>query len=198
MTSRDWRHRTHADADQTRRARWNDDVNKFTSTLHSSDIDKLQLAVHDRVLDWTSLWAHYSENKQRRLKFSAHVTRQRARDQLANLLLGHDRRTVLFIGDQASKTGYHGHPAYPVTALRDHLAHVGIVVLVDEYRTSATCSNCGAFLHMADYKHPVCDQCDVVWQRDVNAARNIKSVVDNYIAGKRRPSHLRKHWRESA
>lgn len=191
VTSRSWRHRTHADADQARRARWDEDVVKFQSSFSSANIDSLQAAVHDRVMAWHPLWAHYGEKKQRRLKFSAHVSRQRARDQLANQLLGQDRRTVLFIGDQATRTGYKGHPGYPVTALRDHLGHLGIVVLVDEYRTSATCCDCGNFLDMANYKRPACDNCDVIWHRDLNAACNIKSVVDSYLAGKRRPSHLR-------
>lgn len=190
VTSQSWRHRTHADEHQARRARWDDTVKMTTTTLNSTDVDGLQQALHERIINWTTLWSHYGELKLRRLAFSAHVTRQRARDQIANYLFGRDRHTVLFIGDQATRTGYRGHPGYPVTALRDHLASTGIVILVDEYRTSATCSDCHDFVDMDQYKYPYCKYCQHRWHRDVNAACNIKAIVDAYVAGRGRPSHL--------
>jgi len=108
VTSQSWRHRTHADEHQARRARWDDTVKMTTTTLNSTDVDGLQQALHERIINWTTLWSHYGELKLRRLAFSAHVTRQRARDQIANCLFGRDRQTILFIGDQATRTGYRG------------------------------------------------------------------------------------------
>jgi len=49
IESRNWRHRTHADAHQARRSRWDVGLVKISTTLYSANLDTLAAAVHERV-----------------------------------------------------------------------------------------------------------------------------------------------------
>ena len=49
----------------------------------------------------------------------------------------------------------------------------GRVMKVNSAYTSQLCHRCGENLDMTDYRHPVCVNCQVGWDRDENAAANI-------------------------
>lgn len=86
--------------------------------------------------------------------------------------------------------------------------------MVDEFRTSAMCSQCGNLLVTPRAPAPVeeetaeerltrlrttyplkqCHTCNTVWNRDYNASRNIAQILIRYIESEydinSRPAHL--------
>jgi transposase len=74
-----------------------------------------------------------------------------------------------------------------------------VVVLVDEYNTSQVCSVCG-LKGLKKLRLPgdelygvlVCPNCSKVWQRDVNASRNIHYVATAEVGGGNRPVAFRR------
>jgi len=94
-----------------------------------------------------------------------------------------------------------GVPPAPVTKVRDHLARHGRVVLVNEFRTSITCSRCFARMKRHEQVHTTMhcanhsdshQRCPWSWNRDVNAARNIALIFKVHMAGEDRPRAFRR------
>ena len=82
-------------------------------------------------------------------QFWAKSKRQRALDFVARDLVGHDNSpkkhpaAISFVGDMATNGSPKGNGPVPAIACREHLAKKGLLVLVDEFRTSCMCSSCG-------------------------------------------------------
>jgi len=65
------------------------------------------------------------------------------------------------------------------------------VVLIDEYFTSQKCHACGGQLEMNQAtRMGDCAKCRKSWDRDMNAARNIRAVFNAQVAGLPRPAYL--------
>lgn len=67
-----------------------------------------------------------------------------------------------------------------------------IVVDIDEYKTSRICNNCGtdSLSKQKEVKRCsvlFCDSCRTIWQRDVNAAKNMMKISLSVWAGDGRP-----------
>ena len=93
--------------------------------------------------------------------------------------------------------------------MRDVFRKAGYsVYLVDEFRTSKCCYNCGENLEkFVERRNPRpwkrdqtimvhgllrCTSCKCLWNRDVNASLNIRRVVEEHIKGNGRPVYLRR------
>jgi len=150
------------------------------------------LAARWTVARWTALWAFWSGRWRARQRFALKMREQRSYAHLANLVLGWERNKVCVLGNAVFIASQRGLPPTPTLTLRRYLARSGRVVLVDEYRTSKTCSVCGDEMH----KHPGawsiyhCKSCKITWSRDRNAALNIAHVYERHHAGQPRPAHL--------
>jgi transposase len=80
-----------------------------------------------------------------------------------------------------------------------------IFIPMDEYMTSQVCSKCGhrtlsnkvttgpGRTTKRMYTVLVCNHCHTVWQRDVNASRNIRALFLNMVTSGRRPGLLARH-----
>jgi len=70
-----------------------------------------------------------------------------------------------------------------VSALKNaFLSRGGCVLCVNPAYTSKTCSVCGEICReLKDQKRHVCEHCGVEWDRDFNAAENIRSKGERYI-----------------
>jgi transposase len=76
------------------------------------------------------------------------------------------------------------------------------VVKIDEHRTSKCCSSCrSGEVHNVTYDGKRCHQvvrcgnselCGVVWQRDLNASRNIRELLMCKVRGDERPDKLKR------
>ena len=77
--------------------------------------------------------------------------------------------------------------------IRRRLAATRRVVLIDEYFTSQKCHACGEQLEMNQAtRMGDCAKCRKSWDRDMNAARNIRAVFNAQVAGLPRPAYLRR------
>ncbi|KAG1436416.1 hypothetical protein G6F56_013565 [Rhizopus delemar] len=78
-----------------------------------------------------------------------------------------------------------------------------VVLDIDEYNTSQVCSKCQALglrklrtETSSFFSVLVCDHCatqtggQTIWQRDVNASRNMHSIATSIIHGQPRPNHF--------
>jgi hypothetical protein len=121
-----------------------------------------------------------------------------------------DREKVLIgLGDWSQQDGVlKGKPKTPVKKWRRELRNYATVVRIDEYRTSKTCSCCHqeGDVRMRNLKlekikkdgtkklekcHEVVrcnnESCKKTWQRDVNASRNIRTLLMAKVRGEERP-----------
>ncbi|CEJ01240.1 hypothetical protein RMCBS344292_15274 [Rhizopus microsporus] len=185
----------------------------------------------DLVLGQTAAGAPYT---------LAHRTNSKKRKKVKNtskkasgIVAKEVKRTVIAYGD-ASLTGTKaGHTSIPVKKVQRALAQRALVIPVDEFRTSVTCSKCHRRLEnkyerqklekvrlqgeknatlrclndnkrivgrtsecpqrepnsyppvIYQLKHcqlcPAANDRDIVWQRDINAALNIRSILVTYV-----------------
>ena len=184
------------------RAVWDHDQKQALNELSRHSLATLEPATLKASLNvhlghLHQLHRHYGQIKWRRLAFSSRVSKSRALALLADQLLGKDRKTIVFVGDCATQTGFRKNVSAPVVELREYIARFGMVVLVDEWGTSSVCSSCDAHVSTSSrdggsYKAPKCLGCGLVHQRDVNAAANVRSIVRSYFGNKGRPANLRR------
>ena len=72
-----------------------------------------------------------------------------------------------------------------------------IAVTIDEYKTSRICNKCRsesleAVSHTRGQGVLECKTCSTLWQRDVNAAKNMLSIgVDVWMGGREDPKNLK-------
>jgi transposase len=110
------------------------------------------------------------------------------------------RRTLVGYGDWSNQDGtLRGTPKSGVKRLKRALRSYGAtVVMVDEFKTSKTCSACHRTVEKASYKGVECHQvvrcqnpaCRTYWQRDFNAARNILTCFQHKVSNQPRPAAM--------
>ena len=111
-------------------------------------------------------------------------------------------RTIIGWGDWSQQDGFlKGTPKAPVKKVRRAFKKMGFTIVeLDEFRTSKCCSSCGHVATNVEYGNVHCHQvvrcgnseCDVVWQRDCNAARNLRAVLLSLLHGWPRPVALQR------
>ena len=133
----------------------------------------------------------YGQKKQKRWRWKSYINKQKTFDKLCNRITGGNPRTVVAFGDGRFSSTSRGHAPGPVNELYTQLRRRRCRVRkVDEFRTSIVCSLCDSRL----YGLKVCkDICLTLWNRDVNAGRNIREcfLYMNENEG-RRPEALRR------
>ena len=109
------------------------------------------------------------------------------------------KRPVVFFGDFTDNGGVkYGHRRPPIKAIRHRLRLHAHVIDLDEYRSSKFCSTCTSNQSLAttqllevenvevgeEKMHAVvrCGVCNQVWNRDVNACRNLRGIVKYGLA----------------
>jgi hypothetical protein len=114
------------------------------------------------------------------------------------------RRALVGYGDYSNADGaIRGTPKSGVKRLKRALRSYGAtVVMVDEYKTSKTCSSCHHTVEKVFYQGVECHQvvrcqntdspCRIYWQRDFNAARNIHNCFLSKLQGQQRPLAMRR------
>lgn len=134
-----------------------------------------------------------------RRRHRSNLSRARAKaiDKLANVLMkkpGDGSQRIVAFGD-----GQFGHTRYGPLPRKDFLrscALRGVVVLIDEYKTTQMCSRCGAKLikntvtRVFRCASETCRDREV--DRDINAAENIGSILICKLNGRQAPVHLRR------
>jgi hypothetical protein len=115
-----------------------------------------------------------------RTLFRAHLPRPpgvRPRNTLnVGSLRGPLPRPVVFYGGAGFNPSSRGFPSTPRLRLFHELSRYSHAVQVGERLTSQLCSNCGSLLVKTPFKSSLrCIVCKETWNRDTNAARNIRA-----------------------
>ena len=96
-------------------------------------------------------------------------------------------KTLIAYGDGESGPCIKGYVRTPLKLIHESLNRNQNcdVVLINEFRTTKLCSCCYGVLKTSKSPHrfQVCQTCRKVWNRDVNAARNIKYLMKCKVEG---------------
>lgn len=161
-------------------------------------------AASENLSKYISLWC---KDSMLQLKWKSYFLKKRTVLRFCQEILkdGDPRKTIVFVGNANFRHNSKGYPSSPkarvfIRCLMQLGAHV---VSVDEFNTSQVCSVCRTTERLQDghgrAKHPhyvkVCtnESCRIVWNRDINAARNIREVGIFLLLRRVRPERL-KHW----
>lgn len=122
-------------------------------------------------------------------KFNKLVLVEREKGRLVNKIIGDVRRAPCFvgIGNEMLPTWTKGHIFSPIRKivgrLKERSKQVGEeklkIVNVPEWYTTQKCSSCCAqcFVSPSPRRYSFCKKCNVTWERDVNAGRNILNLA---------------------
>jgi hypothetical protein len=121
------------------------------------------------------LLGFYRDIKWRRLRWKTRIKRQKAYDTICNELTGGSADTVIAYGGGRFHHASRGHAPTPNKHLFEELKRRCRPRLTPEYRTSVVCSICQHELTQSRiWQVKNCENCLTIWNRDVNAARNIR------------------------
>ncbi len=147
----------------------------------------------------------YGKRELRRIKFTNHIKKQKTINEVCKRITGKqhvkDRRAdcIVGFGNWSARNNpiRAGERVGPVVYLRQELAKWCTVVVIDEYKTSQRCSGCNRdrtveVVYNGESCRKVlrCPTCGIFFDRDVNAARNIFSILDAQLHNMPRPQHL--------
>eukprot|EP00198_Chlamydomonas_reinhardtii_P013626 XP_001702963.1 predicted protein [Chlamydomonas reinhardtii] len=153
---------------------------------------------------WAPLQLHWSDIRFRSRKFGVYSQSQRVLHREARRLTGGAPMSRVSIGYGNASTGHNSvikRPSRgPHKAMQRLLrrCYARSVVMIDEYCTSQVCYNCGLrelrkiLPHNGTRRYTVlaCDGCGTVWNRDANAAANIRLITACLEEGLPRPEAL--------
>ncbi len=156
------------------------------------------------------------ERKVRRLRFQGYMQRVATQDEVCHAVTGGKEKTVVVFGAARTSTGW-GHAPGPIMELRRRLEMHATLVVLHEHYTSRRCSKCAfnnpSYTHVhkdqlaggargqsgeqrakkAIYGMRFCKHCGTRWNRDVNAARNIRQVFQAMVPPPHERPKLFKH-----
>jgi len=139
-------------------------------------------------------------------RFKSAVFRKKALHQLVKKLIGNTDKDKLLVGfgDWSQQKGLKGSEPAPVRTFRRELRKHVTVIRIDEFRTSKTCSECHHRVKKIKHHHHKnqrqeslechevvrCSnsECNKYWQRDVNASRNMYTLLCAQRDGLGRPA----------
>ena len=174
-------------------------------SMKTSDFEKLRLAIGYRLEHFTFLFDFCKTKPFLKWRFTTYVYSQKALTWIAKKVVGNKKNAAIGFGDWSQTDGFvRGHPKAPPKRIKKALGVYATVIEVDEYRTSQVCSKCKVGkCDKDDHKlekmkygavpcHFVlrCLSCNTIWQRDVNASRNIMEAFKAQMNGLSRPSYL--------
>jgi hypothetical protein len=158
-----------------------------------------------------SLFTFQSRSIFKAWRFKVSVFGKKAMSKAARMIIGDDSvkpdKILIGYGDWSQPDGFKGKEKAPVKKIRKRMRQMGVkIILIDEHRTSMCCSKCltGEVKNLS-YEGKHChevvrcgnsESCNVVWHRDLNASRNIRSVLMTRIRKLDRPSQLKRQKRQ--
>jgi hypothetical protein len=142
--------------------------------------------------------SYYRPKRWRRMRWKTRIKRQKAYDSICKTIAGGENpeRVVVVYGGASFNPCSRGHPPTPNKHLYKEIKKRFRSRLINEYNTSKLCSKCDNILVQSDiWSIKSCNNpnCWTRWNRDVNAARNIRRVFLHMNAnGGERPEAFRR------
>jgi hypothetical protein len=186
-----------------------------------------QLSLHNRkTLDFKKFKKYIKEKNKinkiildfyckevfRKLKLNGYINRKRSEQKLLNRFesqFGSPNKVIIGFGDFEQRKHMKFKEPIKGKGMRTLFRKNGYkTYLVDEFRTSCKCANCGndcckfmtrespkPYRNNLQLVHGLlgCKTCIGFWNRDCNGAVNIWKIIKNTILGKSRPSYLQRN-----
>jgi transposase len=120
----------------------------------------------------------YGARRWRRLRWKTHIAKEKCWGEIVRRITGNQRDTIVALGSAIFPHNSRGHASSPTKSLYRRLLGKCTVRLIDEFRTSITCSHCYRGLPQRTrlWQVKACQGCLICWNRDVNAARNMLRI----------------------
>lgn len=151
----------------------------------------------------------YGSVRYRKFTQNGFYARERVLDALVQRITKGRRNVVIAFGSANVGSCVKGNPPIGAKAFRRHCQKRCKVVLIDEYLTSKVCSKCNKrtlkqmqgniyddkteeWHRKAIWAVQVCQDCAVVWNRDVNASRNMLAIFMSLNENGVRPPAFRR------
>lgn len=160
------------------------------------------------------LMNHYAKPIYRRLRWKSYINKKRSEQRLINLFSAHygkSNNVVLCFGDFEQKKHMKFKEPTMGKGMRQLFRRAGYrVLLVDEFRTSCRCHDCGGVCEKFIYapnprpwkreKKPIvkrhgilrCSSCSRTWNRDCNGALNIMKIAQCVRSNVSRPDYMQR------
>ena len=173
------------------------DINKF------KEYSKKKNEINKKVLDF------YSKKIFRKLKLNGYMNSKKSEQRMIKnfeKIFGNKNEVIVCVGDFEQKQHMKYKEPTKGKSIRDLFRNNGYeLYLIDEFRTSCKCSNCGndneKFMNRKSpkpYKNHIilvhglirCKSCSKLWNRDCNGATNIYKISKNIVNNQERPDYL--------
>ena len=181
------------------------------------NIPSMKTTQSQKVIDYFSyvlpklklFFDFHTQKNFRGLKFTSYCRSKRKLNDLCNTIISNSKTLVGF-GDYSRVDGViKRHPTAPVLKLKEELKRRSILIEIDEYKTSKTCSDCHK--EVVQYRNRInkngkvrmskvhsvircknneCLLCCM--DRDINASRNILNLLECIYRKKERPECFRR------
>ncbi len=173
-------------------------INTETPTAKTAITTTFLVHLRYTLLHRDRLCSFYGAQRWLRLRWKSHIAKEKMWEVMVRRITNGNPRTIVALGDASFAHNSRGHASTPTKQLRKRLQGRCRLRMIDEYRTSIACSLCDGTLpkRTRKWQVKVCqDICLTSWNRDVNAARNIRAIFleMNSNAGERPWSFRRTH-----
>jgi len=175
--------------------------------MKTGSLEKMKQAIQYRLQKYEYLFEFGASKAFLKWRFTTYMYSQKALEYIAKKLTK-GKKTLIGFGDWSQQDVVKGHQKAPLNKTKRVLQKYATVVLVDEYFTSQKCSCCcdgkkmtrarlaktkdGETEIVSCFKVLSCLTCNTLWNRDVNASRNIFMAMVCQVKGLPRPEHIRR------
>lgn len=158
------------------------------SELSPNNYEEVEEYTRHRLEHFNIKQRTYEQAKIARLKLDKYIKTDQAINHIVDTLVAREERgtTLVVIGSTktASNSPIKGYIRAPQPKLLRRLKTVADVMEIGEFRTTKLCSNCFEFTKVmrSPHRHSICpnSKCRTVWNRDVNAGKNILQLGRDY------------------
>lgn len=201
---------------------WETELSQCTRHGHKAlTAETFQVYLRQKLLFNQKMASFYADEYHRKFRFNRYCNTQRSEAQFINRFrskFGPPATTLVCLGNWSQNNHRRFHQPVKGKGFRDMFRRAGYdVVLVDEFRTSCTCSTCQIpTAKCKEVQLPFerrspqqphrtrihgllqCSHCERKWNRDTNAAINIARAARAELNGVARPLYLCKQPRAIA
>ena len=117
-------------------------INNDTPEKRVATFARFLVHCHHIAFFLPPLFEFYGASRFTRQKFKSYMGKQRTWNEVIHRLTGGDRRTVVAMGNAKFQHNSHGGPTTPLHRIVRELKKRCTVRMIDEFRTSITCSKC--------------------------------------------------------
>jgi transposase len=220
FSAKEYQHR----AKFTKQKQWNERLKNMNPnykkvitempSMKTGSVEIMKKAIQYRLQHFHYLFEFSATKPFLKWRFTTYVYSQKALEYISKKVVD-NKKTLIGFGDWSQHDGFvKGHRKAPLNRTKRVLRKYCTLLEVDEYNTSQMCSCCcegvkmeraklaktknGEIKIVSCFKVLSCTTCNILWNRDVNASRNIFMAFRNQLSGLQRPEHIQRTTKVSS